>query len=73
MAFYDCLTELPNRAMFRNTLIAEIKTASRYDEKVSVFYLDLDGFKQVNDTLGHLAGGYCVSRDSKEAERVCER
>jgi len=51
LAHYDYLTDLPNRALFLSTLEHSIRLARRNDYKVSVLFLDLDGFKQVNDTL----------------------
>ena len=51
-AYQDDLTGLANRASFRN----EIKRASESSEKLAVIYLDLDGFKEVNDTSGHEVG-----------------
>lgn len=56
MAFYDGLTNLPNRTLCRDRLEHEIKGAHRHDKKLAVLYLDLDRFKYVNDTLGHASG-----------------
>jgi diguanylate cyclase (GGDEF)-like protein len=56
LAFHDALTGLPNRAAFRQTLEQAIAKAPRTGERVAVFCLDLDGFKGVNDTLGHPVG-----------------
>ena len=56
LAFHDTLTGLPNRAAFRQTLEQAIARAPRTGEQVAVFCLDLDGFKGVNDTLGHPVG-----------------
>ncbi|RST30200.1 EAL domain-containing protein [Sphingomonas ginkgonis] len=54
MAFHDALTNLPNRAFFREQLEGALARAGGRD--VAVLYLDLDGFKSVNDTLGHPVG-----------------
>lgn len=56
MAFHDGLTGLPNRLLFSNLLANSIRQARRDNDKMALLFLDLDGFKQVNDTLGHSAG-----------------
>jgi diguanylate cyclase (GGDEF)-like protein len=56
LAFHDGLTDLPNRSMFSKLLTERISEARRYDRKLAVAFLDLDRFKQLNDTLGHEAG-----------------
>ena len=52
-AFYDALTELPNRELLKERISREIAHAQRNNSKVAVMYLDLDRFKLINDTLGH--------------------
>jgi diguanylate cyclase (GGDEF)-like protein len=56
LANHDTLTGLPNRAMFNNNLQGAIARASRAKSMLAVFFIDLDHFKQVNDTLGHPFG-----------------
>ncbi|MBL1353270.1 MAG: EAL domain-containing protein [Zetaproteobacteria bacterium] len=56
LAHYDALTELPNRVLFKETLNHEIANAHRNHSKIALFFLDLDRFKIINDTLGHSAG-----------------
>lgn len=56
LAHYDYLTDLPNRALFVDVLDHSIALAKRNKRKVAVLFLDLDGFKEVNDRMGHDVG-----------------
>jgi diguanylate cyclase (GGDEF)-like protein len=56
LAYHDGLTGLPNRSMFSKLLSQRISEAHRYNRQLAVAFLDLDRFKQINDTLGHEAG-----------------
>jgi diguanylate cyclase (GGDEF)-like protein len=55
-AFHDPLTDLPNRALFADRLAHALARLERHDQVIAVILLDLDGFKEVNDSLGHDAG-----------------
>ncbi|MES2165113.1 MAG: EAL domain-containing protein [Pseudomonadota bacterium] len=55
-ANFDDLTELPNRHMFQDRLGQELKKAQREGLQLALLFIDLDGFKQVNDSLGHAHG-----------------
>jgi len=55
-AHYDFLTGLPNRSLFRDRLQQEVKRSMRTGLPFALFFVDLDGFKEVNDRLGHDAG-----------------
>ena len=56
LAFHDKLTGLHNRGMFSRLLEQALQEAKRYDHQLAVFFVDLDRFKNINDTLGHQAG-----------------
>ncbi len=62
MASHDWLTGLPNRLLFNDRLDVAIKRAKRLNEKLSLLFMDLDGFKEVNDTLGHSKGDLLLSK-----------
>jgi len=67
MAHYDFLTQLPNRALFADMLITSIAAAQRNEQWLVLFFIDLDQFKSVNDSLGHQVGDELLK---KVAERL---
>ena len=70
LAHYDGLTGLPNRRLFYDRLVQAIALAKRNRHELALLYLDLDGFKAVNDTLGHDAGDELLKA---AAERIRHR
>jgi len=56
MAYYDALTDLPNRRMFERQVSEQMNAADRTHTQIAVLFMDMDGFKIINDTLGHAVG-----------------
>jgi len=56
LAYFDPLTGLPNRTMMREHMAEAIATAKQHSRNMAVFFIDLDNFKRINDTLGHSVG-----------------
>lgn len=56
IASHDVLTGLPNRALLTDRLVQSMARSVRANEKIAVLYVDVDGFKAINDTYGHLMG-----------------
>lgn len=71
-AFYDPLTDLANRRLFVEHLTLEMAHAQRNSKKIAVFFLDLDNFKTINDTLGHAMGDELL-KDVAHRLRSCIR
>jgi diguanylate cyclase (GGDEF)-like protein len=56
MAYHDSLTGLPNRILFNDRLEMALASVKRSKQKIAVLFIDFDGFKKINDTLGHSIG-----------------
>lgn len=56
LAYHDSLTRLPNRARLKQYLAEAVARSRRHTQRLALFFIDLDDFKRVNDTLGHKAG-----------------
>ena len=69
LAHFDGITNLPNRVLFLDRLNQEIKKANRSNRKLALLMLDLDRFKEINDTLGHIQGDQVIKLT---AERILE-
>ena len=74
----DALTGLPNRIALFNHFAQAAATADRSGQRVAVLFIDLDNFKQINDTLGHAVGdevlklmAHCLSSSVRKADTVC--
>jgi len=67
-ANHDELTDLPNRALFNDRLVVAMEKAKRNKSAVSVFFLDIDFFKQINDQYGHDVGDEILKRFSQRLE-----
>jgi diguanylate cyclase (GGDEF)-like protein len=70
LATHDGLTGLPNRVMFGQLLGLELASARRYQRKLALLFIDLDGFKAVNDTLGHAAGDTLLKEMAARLKRT---
>lgn len=72
LAHHDILTQLPNRLLLSARLIQAIELAQRERRKLAIMYIDLDGFKHINDSLGHAVGDELL-RSVAQRLRECIR
>ncbi len=80
LAHYDSLTQLPNRTLFSDRLLQALANAKRGGNRVALMFLDLDHFKSINDTLGHLSGDWLLQSVAerllscvRETDTVCRQ
>jgi diguanylate cyclase (GGDEF)-like protein/PAS domain S-box-containing protein len=69
LAFYDPLTELPNRRLLMDRLQRAMAASQRYQHGVALLFLDLDEFKTLNDTLGHSVGDLLLKQATERISR----
>lgn len=69
LAYHDALTGLPNRPLFIDRLIVALAQANRAHQKLAVFFLDLDRFKDINDSLGHTMGDTLLKAVAERVRR----
>ena len=77
IAELDPLTQLPNRALLLDRFVHAIANAKRHHARLAVLFIDIDNFKQINDTLGHTTGdavlkmiAHCLTAAVREADTV---
>jgi diguanylate cyclase (GGDEF)-like protein/PAS domain S-box-containing protein len=70
LAYYDPLTELPNRRLLHERLEHELNIAKRYQRAGILFFLDLDHFKRINDSLGHTVGDQLLIKTAKRLQSL---
>ena len=70
LAYYDVLTELPNRSRFHEKLAETLEAARRTGKPFAIMFLDLDQFKRINDTLGHAVGDELLRVVAQRLTRV---
>ncbi len=72
-ANHDSLTDLPNRILFLDRLRQSMRLADRYGKKVAVLFIDLDYFKEINDSLGHHVGDKILIEFANRMEKsICK-
>jgi diguanylate cyclase (GGDEF)-like protein len=70
VAYHDALTQLPNRRLLTEQLRHAVANSDRHGHRLAVCFLDLDGFKQVNDNYGHDAGDDVLCQLARRLEDV---
>ena len=69
LAYYDALTDVPNRTLLQDRLSKALASARRQKDKVALLFLDLDRFKNINDSLGHALGDFLLQKVGERLKR----
>lgn len=69
MAYYDNLTQLPNRVLFKDRVEKAIKSVKQKNKLLSIIFVDLDNFKSVNDTIGHDGGDNLLKQVARKISK----
>jgi diguanylate cyclase (GGDEF)-like protein/PAS domain S-box-containing protein len=72
LAQHDTLTDLPNRALLTDRLQQALSSAKRENQRIAVMFVDLDRFKPINDSLGHIVGDWLL-KEAASRMRACVR
>jgi len=72
-AHYDALTALPNRVLFLDRLKHSMDIAKRDNNKIALIFIDLDHFKEINDSIGHHAGDYILKECAKRLRSILKK
>ncbi|MGI6549973.1 MAG: PAS domain S-box protein [Syntrophomonadales bacterium] len=70
LAYHDALTGLPNRLLIQDRITVALSQSKRYKQLLALVYIDLDNFKVVNDTLGHMAGDELLQHVSRRLKSL---
>lgn len=73
LAYYDYLTGLPNKLLFSKQLDHIIHLADRTEKNIAIMFLDLDGFKMINDAMGHLVGDQLLIEVSSRLKQLIRK
>lgn len=73
LAHHDALTDLPNRLLLNERLEHALLRAGRHSARLAVLFLDLDRFKQINDSMGHLTGDQLLQAVTKRLRQTCRQ